>query len=133
MIVANQQNPKLTLNLICEVLSYLEPGQLFKDGAIRLNKKISQQQYLIRQVTIRHLGLLEDYSLEKSYIESVTGQKFDTTTATTNYGENANCYQFLHKYRRPHSHRIMLFGFQSVGGSCEEISEFKENYNMVTE
>ena len=76
MVEITNTFPKLTKDLICEILSYLEIAQLFKHGAIRLNKKIYEQQFLTRQVTIRHLGLLEDYALEKLYIESVLSKKF---------------------------------------------------------
>ena len=75
MVEITNTSTKLTTHLICEILTYLDIGELFKQGAIQLNKKIYEQQFLTRQVTISHLGVLEDYALEKLYIERVLNKK----------------------------------------------------------
>ena len=98
------------MTLICEIYSFLDCAQLFRGNALSLNKKLYSQKFLVRQATIRHLGVLEDYVLERQYIESVTGAKFDQLNASKNYEVSESCFTFLHKYPRKHDHKIMLFG-----------------------
>ena len=111
------------MTLICEIYSFLDCAQLFKGRALYLNKKLYSQKFMIRQATIRHLGVLEDYFLEREYISKVTGKKFEDLPSSKNYEQSDNCFTYLHKYPRKHDHKIMLFGYQSVGGSLHSISE----------
>ena len=53
----------------------------------------------------------------------MTGTKFDQLTTSKNYEVNERCFTYLHKYPRKHDHKIMLFGYQSIGGSAHNVSE----------
>lgn len=47
-----------------KILTYLEASQLFKGKVLQLCKKVYQERFLVREIAIRHLGLIEDYDQE---------------------------------------------------------------------
>ena len=46
------------------ILTYLDAAQLFKGRALQLCKKIYQEKFLLREIALRHLGIIEDFALE---------------------------------------------------------------------
>ena len=77
----------------------------------------------MREVTIRHLGLIEDYTFEQRYIEGLLGRRFEDLNTSKNYDEREQAYSYMQKYARKHDQKIFLFGYQSIGGSERPLSE----------
>lgn len=87
----------------------------------------------MREVTIRHLGLIEDYTFEQRYIEGLLGRRFEDLNTSKNYDEREQAYSYMQQYARKHDHKIFLFGYQSIGGSERPLSEQQDqNYDART-
>lgn len=69
---------------------------------------------MVRQVAMRHLGIIEDYALEQAYITKMIGI---SKTILTNYNEKAEIVRCIKSYPRKHERKIFLFGYQAIGGS----------------
>ena len=115
MVEASTKKPAIPYSTILEVISFLESKDIFKGGANRLNKRIYSQLDQIRKFAIRHLGIIEDYDLEREYLSGLL--KDPTVTFTPHYDTKEKCYKYLNTFLGIKSHKIMLFGFLSVGGS----------------
>ena len=69
MVEANKA--KLPRNLIMSILTYLDAKQLFQGKALTLSKKIYYEDWLLKEIAMRHLGIIEDYTSEKSMITNI--------------------------------------------------------------
>ena len=54
----------LSHNPLMNILSYLDAKQIFKDKVLFLNKRVSGEKWLIKEVAARHLGIIEDTKFE---------------------------------------------------------------------
>ena len=99
--------PNIPWSTVLEVLSFLENKEIFK-GANRLNKRIYYSFDQNKKFAIRHLGIIEDYDLERDYIASL---KMDVTKFEPHYDTKDKCDRYLQTVLGIKSHKIMLYGF----------------------
>lgn len=86
-----------------KILTYLDAAQLFKGRALQLCSKIYTEKFLVREIAIRHLGLVEDYANEKQYIEEVLGgARFDDLESSLCYEAREDLYDYMRRFARKH-------------------------------
>lgn len=59
-----EQQVQIPRNVLMVILTYLDAAQLFKGRALQLCKKIYHEKFLLREIALRHLGIIEDFALE---------------------------------------------------------------------
>ena len=62
--IARNVIPPLSHGPFMNILSYLDAKQIFKDKILFLNKRVSGEKWLIKEVAARHLGIIEDKKFE---------------------------------------------------------------------
>ena len=109
-----------------DILTFLDARQLFQGRALQLCKKVYFERFLLREVALRHLGILEDYYFEQQYICEVLGAANFSSQVTSQpaYEDASDLWSYMQKYPRKHSRKLFLFGYQALGGS-----EFPINAN----
>ena len=110
-----------------KILTYLDAAQLFKGRALQICSKVYTEKFLVREIAIRHMGLIEDSAHEKQYIEKVLGgPKFEDLQVGLCYESREDLYSYMRRFARKHDQKLFLFGYQAIGGSevpiCEELS-----------
>lgn len=72
--IGPQSRPKsyaIPFGTILEVISFLESKDIFKGQLFRLDRRLFNSFDQIRKWSIRHLGLIEDFNLERDYMLSL--------------------------------------------------------------
>ena len=121
--MVESRRARIPRGVLMKILSFLDAAQLFKGRALQLNTKVYEEIFLVREVAIRHLGLIEDYILEQRYIEEILGRPFQPLQASKNYDQRENVYEYMKTFARKHDHKIFMFGYQSIGGSSAALVE----------
>ena len=105
------------------ILTYLDAKQLFKDQALMVCKRVYEETWLIKEITMRHLGVIDDYFQEQAYVSSVVGvqgTRFEEIKASMptslNYESRQQFYDYMRRFARKNDYKLPLFGYQSIGG-----------------
>ena len=85
---------------------------------------------MVRSQTINHLGIVEDYAIEKEYI--IREARLDANAKLKkNYAERWECEMYLKRFARKHDRKLFLLGLRSIGGSEFSVKEEGNPDNQV--
>lgn len=78
-------------------------------------------------MAINHLGVVEDHAFEQSYFQQVLRHEYDEGRIRANYETRDELYAYMQAFVRKHAHKLVLFGYQAIGGSEQRIVYDKHN------
>ena len=117
------KHPRLSRNLLLQVMKYLDYAQIFKQGMNRLNKALyfndELREVIFSKMLMQRLGVVDDFLFELRYAEQVLSRSLDPRSLRLNYKLNdVRAYiQSFKAFTRKDSRHKYLFGFQSIGGT----------------